>query len=99
MRALGLGTVLIALVVAFALLDEETGIEIWMDLRESLGVSSARVAVLERENEALRSELEILEVEPSALDRAIREELDLALPGEVVVHFRSADSGVSLGRP
>jgi cell division protein FtsB len=91
-RALGLGTGLIIAVAASALLGEETGIAIWRELRESLVVSNARVAVLERQNEALRREIETLEVEPAALDRAIREELDLALPGETIVYFTDPES-------
>jgi cell division protein FtsB len=83
---------LIVLVAASALLNGETGVAIWLDLRESLVISNARVALLERENEALRREIETLEVEPSALDRVIREELDLALPGESVVYFTGADT-------
>ncbi len=53
--------------------------------------------MLSAQNEALRREVEQLESDPTAIDRAIREELDLALPGEVVVQrFRSARGG---GRP
>jgi cell division protein FtsB len=91
-RALGLGTILISIVVASALLDEESGVGIWRELRGSLEISSARVAVLERENEALRSDIELLEADPTALDRAIREDLDLALPGEIIVYFSEAAS-------
>lgn len=87
MRALGLGIAVIALAAASALLDAETGVANWLDMRASLVESSGRVAVLEARNDALRREIEQLELEPSAHDRVIREELDLALPGEVVVHF------------
>ena len=86
-KALGLGIGLIALVATSALLDEETGVGIWLELRESLVVSEARVSLLERRNEDLRREVEMFETESSALDRVIREELDLALPGEVIVYF------------
>jgi cell division protein FtsB len=92
-KALALGTGLIGLVVASALLDGETGVAIWLELRESLVVSNQRVAALERETEALRLEIETIEAQPSALDRVIREELDLALPGETVVYFTGADAG------
>ncbi|MEE8164206.1 MAG: hypothetical protein V3T64_01420 [Myxococcota bacterium] len=96
MKALGLGIVLIALVATSALLDEETGVGIWLELRESLVVSDARVALLERKNEVLRREIETFEAEFSALDRVIREELDLALPGEVIVYFTGGESGRSM---
>ena len=93
MKALGLGTGLIILAAASALLNDETGIVNWRDLRASLVVSSSRVAILEVQNEALRREIETLEKEPAALDRAIREELDLVLPGESIVYF--TDGGES----
>ncbi len=99
MKALGLGILLIALVATSALLDEETGVGIWLELRESLEVSDARVALLERKNEVLRREIEMFEAEPSALDRVIREELDLALPGEVIVLFTGGGAGRSMAGP
>jgi len=98
-KALGLGIGLIALVATSALLDEETGVGIWLELRESLVVSDARIALLERENEVLRREIEMFEAESSALDRAIREELDLALPGEVIVYFTDGEPGRSMAGP
>jgi cell division protein FtsB len=86
-KALALGTFVIAAIALSALLDEESGVEIWRDLRRDLDTASARVERLMRENDALRSEIAMLESEPAALDRAIREELDLVRPGEVVVRF------------
>lgn len=87
MRTLGLGTCLIAILAASALLDQESGVERWLDLRASLSDSAGRVGRLVEENDAMRREIEMLEAEPAALDRAIREELDVALPGEIVVRF------------
>jgi cell division protein FtsB len=93
-RTLGLGTCLIAILAISALLDQESGVGIWLELREDLSGSAARVAQLTRENDEMRSEIQMLEAEPAALDRAIREELDVALPGEIVVRFiRSERSG------
>ena len=90
MRALCLGTLLIALCALLALLDGESGLGIWHELRADLAASQARVADLAVGNEALRREIALLEADPSAMDRVIREELDMALPGEVVVHFFAA---------
>lgn len=90
MKALSLGTFVIAAIAVSAMLDQETGLEIWLELRRDLAVSNARVEQLVRENEALRGEIVTLESEPAAIDRAIREELDLVLPGEVVVRFEPA---------
>ena len=87
MRTLGLGMCLIAILAISALLDHESGVGIWLGLREDLSGSAARIAQLHRENNEMRDEIQMLEAEPAALDRAIREELDLALPGEIVVRF------------
>jgi cell division protein FtsB len=93
-----LGTLVIAILVVSALLDQETGVGIWLELREGLSESTVRGTTLARENEGLRREIEILEAEPAALDRAIREELDLVLPGEIVVRFAAAGAEGRFGR-
>ena len=96
MKSLCVGAALIALVAISALLDEDSGLPIWRELRADLATSQSRVAVLARENEALRQEIATLEAEPAAIERAIREDLDLALPGEIVVRFaRSGGAGAS----
>jgi len=92
-RALGLGTIVIALLAGSAMLDDDTGVRVWRGLRSDLTVSLARVDDLARENESLLREIELLEDDPTAIDRAIREELDLALPGEVVIRFVAAEEG------
>jgi cell division protein FtsB len=94
-RALGLGTFVIVVLAISALLDRESGIRIWLELREDLSGSAVRVEQLARENDALRREIELLETDPAALERAIREELDLARPGEIVVRFEKAASAES----
>lgn len=93
LRALCLGTLLIALCALLALLDGESGLGIWHELRVDLEVSRARVADLVEQNEALRREIVLLEADPTAMDRVIREELDMALAGELVVHFFVAGGG------
>lgn len=87
MRVLVLGTIVIASLAVSALVDSESGLAIWRELRLDLAGSGERIERLIAENEALRSELAALEQDPGAIDRAIREELDLALPGEVVFRF------------
>ncbi len=86
-RTLGLGVCVIAILAVSALLDQDSGVGIWLELRDDLSVSEARVVRLVDQTEAMRREIEMLEAEPAALDRAIREELDVALPGEIVVRF------------
>ncbi len=93
MRTLGLGMCVIAILAVSALLDRDSGVGKWVELREDLSVLSARVARLARANDAMRREIEMLEAEPDAVDRAIREELDVALPGEIVVRFIPVSRG------
>jgi cell division protein FtsB len=90
-RALGLGIAAIAILGVSALLDQESGFEVWRNLDGDLSISLGRVAELKSQNESMRREIEMLEAEPAAIDRAIREELDLALPGEIIVRFRKFD--------
>ena len=87
MRALAVGTVLIAVIVFSALRSEQTGLRIWYALRSDLQKAQGRVADLARENESLRREVAALEASPDAIDSAIREDLGLARPGEVIVRF------------
>jgi cell division protein FtsB len=97
-RTLGLGTCLIAILAISALLNHESGVKIWLELRENLSGSDARVAKLVQENDEMRKEVQMLEAEPAALDRAIREELDVALPGEIVIRF-TTPQGAGLQNP
>ena len=93
MRALGLGSLVIAILAMTALLDRDSGVAIWLELRKDLATSTDRVDLLFAQNDSLRREIELLEVDPTAMDRAIREELDLALPGEVIFRFRPSRGG------
>ena len=86
-KAVGLGTLVIVLLAMTALLDQDSGVGIWLELRDDLAFASGRVDVLVAQNDSLAREIELLEADPSAIDRAIREEMDLALPGEVVFRF------------
>ena len=87
MKAVGLGTLIIAVLAMTALLDQDSGVGIWLELRDDLAFASGRVDVLVAQNDSLAREIELLEADPTAIDRAIREEMDLALPGEVVFRF------------
>jgi len=77
----------LAAVAIIAVSDGKSGIPMWLRLRNDLDQASARVAVLARETDALRGEIEALASDPFALECAIREDLELALPGEIVVRF------------
>jgi cell division protein FtsB len=80
--------VIILILAVTALVDAETGVARWLELRDGLARSGDRVERLMVENESLRREIELLEQDPTAIERVIREELDQALPGEVVIRFR-----------
>ena len=77
----------LAAVAVIAGADGKSGIPMWLRRRSDLEQASARVEVLAREAKALRGQIEALSSEPFALERAIREDLELALPGEIVVRF------------
>jgi len=77
----------VASVAVLAIADGDSGVWTWLDLRQELAVSTARLDALERETNRLRSQIEALEGDAFALEQAIREELELARPGEVVVRF------------
>jgi len=77
--------------IGIAALDADSGLRTWLGLRQDLAEGRATIARLERGNEALRREIEALESDGFAVERAIREELGWALPGEAVVEFQDTD--------
>jgi len=76
-----------------ALLDRDSGLPSWLALRSELAEFRQRIDGLERESQTLAAEIEALESDPFAIERAIREDLELARPGEVVVRFGGAAGG------
>jgi len=81
---------LISLAVASALLaagllDRNTGVGHWLDLRRDLAAARARIAQLEARITAREAEAQALRDDPVAVEAAIREDLRLARPGEWVV--------------
>ncbi|HVP29027.1 MAG TPA: septum formation initiator family protein [Myxococcota bacterium] len=87
MRRLLLVPLVLCAVLLWAFLDEKTGIRSWLSLRSELARSEARIAVRRQEVEALRAEAEALRNDPLAIEGAIREDLGLAKPGEIVIKF------------
>ena len=84
----------LALALALAALDEESGIRPWLHLRAELADSRARIEKLRSETEALRQQAERLESDSFAQEAAIREELELARPGQSLVRLRGDNSQV-----
>lgn len=82
-----LAPLLLGAVAGIAVADGESGIPMWFRLRDDVAEASRRVEALAERNRALAEQIEALEREPFALERAIREDLGLARPGEIVVRF------------
>ena len=80
-----IGAAVVAAAIGVAVADESTGIRTWLELREDVRVAKARVAELEARIASRESEAEALRSDPFALEQAIREDLGLARPGEIVV--------------
>jgi len=92
-RAIWLIPALFAAVLLLAATDRASGLPKWYALRQELRESSARIDLLRSEVGSLKTQVEALEHDPSATERAIREVLELARPGEIVVRFKGADEG------
>lgn len=88
MRALPWLGLVLALGLARAGLDGDAGVRSWLYLRAELADARARIASLEDEIAGLRREAQQLETGDYALERAIREELELVRPGQTLVRLR-----------
>ena len=86
-RTTWLAPLVLAVVAVIAVVDDESGISMWIRLRSDIDQVSQRVELAARETEALRTQIDSLSSEPFALERAIREDLELARPGETIVRF------------
>jgi cell division protein FtsB len=81
---------LVALVaLGYALANGRSGVRAWWQLGADLAAAETRNAQLEAEIEALRAEAEALRTGSFAIERAIREDLELAHPDEIVVRIPS----------
>ena len=81
----------LATATGIALFDGEAGVATWLDLREEARISRGRIQALEHELERLAAEIEAFDSDDLAVERAIREDLELARPGEWVVRFPPSD--------
>ena len=93
MRRLLLIPAVIAVAVVYAMLDQASGIRAWLRLRSHLVASAGRIEELQHEVDALRAESSALKHDPFATERAIREDLELAKPGETVVRLPRPEGG------
>jgi cell division protein FtsB len=81
---------LVAAALLVAWLDSDSGIRTYLRLRDDVRASEVRLDALRAEIGALQAEAEALEESDLALERAIREELEWARPGETVVRLPPA---------
>jgi cell division protein FtsB len=84
-RELVIGAAIVGAAVGVAVVDDSSGIRTWLQVRRDLETAKARVAELEARVGVREAEAEALQSDPLAVERAIREDLGLARPGETVV--------------
>jgi cell division protein FtsB len=84
-REIPIALAIVASAVGVAVADSEAGVRTWLRVRRDLAVAQARVAELERRIETREGEVASLKSDKHALERAIRADLGLARPGEIVV--------------
>ncbi|ATB39770.1 septum formation initiator family protein [Cystobacter fuscus] len=63
------------------------GFRRYLSLRQDVEAIHERNQAITAQNEALRREINALRTDPSALERAAREELGYIKPGEIVFHL------------
>ena len=93
MRTTWVAPLVLGAVAGIAVADGESGIPMWFRLRDDVAEAAQRVQVLASRNAALQAQIDALEQEPFALERAIREDLGLARPGEILVRFDRVPAG------
>jgi cell division protein FtsB len=91
-RGLLLIPALVAAALVYAAFDADSGILRWLQMRADLEASRARIEEIRSEVQALQRDAAGLENDAFAIESAIREDLKLARPGELVVHFSGGDA-------
>lgn len=83
---------LVAAALLVAWLDADSGIRKYLQLRDDVGAAEVRLDALRGEIGDLQAEAEALEKSDFAVERAIREELEWAKPGETVVRLPAREA-------
>ena len=79
--------ILLGVALCYAALDSDTGFRNWVSLRSDSNGAHERVATLRAEVAALRPQVAVQRHEEFELERAIRERLGFAKPGETLVRL------------
>jgi cell division protein FtsB len=77
----------LALALIYLVVDRGSGVSTWVRQRADLENSDEQIAELEAENARLKQEIESLQSDPFAIERAIREDLEYARAGETVIRL------------
>ena len=82
---------LLAAAFLFAWIDADSGLRTWWRLQSDLRGASDRIEALREDVEERRPHAAALEADEFAIERAIRERLQYARPGETIVRLRDTD--------
>jgi cell division protein FtsB len=85
MRRILLAVAILLAAALWAVLDPSAGLRTYWDLDRQLRAAEQRAGALRGDIAALEREVESLQREPLAIEAAIRADLGLARPGEVIV--------------
>ena len=102
MRSISIAPAVVAVGLAAALglavLDRESGLLTWLELSNEHSEARAQIEDHRLANAILSERIEAIQRDPYHADRAIREALDLAKPGETIVRFKRGNPPRSLHR-
>ena len=91
-RRIGIVAAIVAVAVAYALLDRETGLTTLLQLHGEVEGDHVRADALRVRIEAIHAEIRALESDPFAIESAIREDLALGRADDVIVRFPPSES-------
>lgn len=85
-KLLGIAACVAALLTLVSVVDAK-GFRRYLLLRQDVEAIQERNRILSEQNDVLRREINALRNDPTALERAAREELGYVKPGEIVFHL------------
>ena len=82
---------LVAAALVFAWIDGDAGLRAWWSLRSDRDEANGRIEALREDVDTRRRDAAALVDDEFAIERAIRERLEYARPGETIVRLRDHD--------